>query len=63
MANVRVKLDSSGVRELLKSKEVGAVCESQAARMSRASGVPYVSDVYVGWNRVNAGVRKKEEKK
>lgn len=57
MASVKVKLISSGVRELLKSSEIASVCEAQAARMTRATGVPYVTDVYVGRTRVNAGAK------
>lgn len=59
MANVKVVLNSAGVRELLKSSGVAAFCEAQAARMTRAAGVDYVPDVYVGRNRVNASARKK----
>lgn len=57
MADVEIKLNSAGVRELLKSSEIASVCESQAARMTRATGVEYVADVYVGKTRVNAGAR------
>lgn len=57
MADVEIKLNSAGVRELLKSPEIASVCESQAARMTRATGVEYVADVYVGKTRVNAGAR------
>lgn len=55
MANVVIELNSTGVRELLKSAEIASVCESEAARMTRATGVEYVADVYVGRSRVNAG--------
>lgn len=58
MANVKIKLNSAGIRELLKSTEVANFCEAQAARMTRATGVEYVPDVYVGKTRVNAGARK-----
>lgn len=57
MADIEIKLNSAGVRELLKSAEIASVCESQAARMTRATGVEYVADVYVGKTRVNAGAR------
>ena len=57
MANVEIELNSAGIRTLLKSSEIASVCESQAARMTRATGVPYVSDVYVGKTRVNAGAK------
>lgn len=55
MANVEIELDSAGVRALLKSAEIADVCEKQAARMTRATGIEYVPDIYVGRNRVNAG--------
>lgn len=61
MANVEIVLDSAGIRELLKSPEIARFCESQAARMTRAAGVEYVADVYVGKTRVNAGARTREE--
>lgn len=63
MGNIKVELNSAGVRELLKSPEIAAVCEAQAKRMTRATGVPYVSDVYVGRSRVNAAARAKRSKK
>ena len=55
MANVEIELDAAGIRELLKSSEMASICEAEAARMTRATGMDYVSDVYVGRNRVNAG--------
>lgn len=58
MANVEIELNSAGIRELLKSSEIASICEAQAARMTRATGVEYVADVYVGRTRVNAGARK-----
>lgn len=57
MANVKIELDSDGIQELLKSAEMAEVCEEQAARMTRATGVEYQSDVHVGRTRVNAGAR------
>ncbi len=56
MANeVRIVMNSAGVRELLKSSEIAKVCEAQATRMTRATGVEYTADVYMGRTRVNAG--------
>lgn len=56
MANgVKIVLDSAGIRELLKSSEMASICEAQAAKMTRATGMEYVADVYIGRNRVNAG--------
>lgn len=58
MANgVEIVLDSAGVRELLKSAEIADVCEAQAARMTRATGMQYVPDVHVGKTRVNAAAK------
>lgn len=54
MANVEIELDRAGVRELLKSQEIASVCESMAAKMTRAAGVRYEADVYTGKTRVNA---------
>ena len=59
MGNIRIELDSAGIQDLLKSSELSAVCEAQAQKMTQATGVKYVSDVYVGRTRVNAkGVRR-----
>jgi hypothetical protein len=58
MANIKIELNSAGVRELLKSPAIASICEAQAARMTRATGVEYVPDVYVGKTRVNAGAKK-----
>lgn len=59
MPDVKIELNSAGVRALLKSQEIASVCESQAARMTRATGMDYVPDVHVGRTRANAaGYRK-----
>lgn len=58
MASIKIELNSAGIRELLKSPAIASICEAQAARMTRATGVEYVPDVYVGKTRVNAGARK-----
>ena len=59
MVNVEIELNSAGVQELLKSAEIAGICEKAAAQMTRAAGVEYVADVYVGKTRVNAiGVKK-----
>lgn len=55
MAKVRIELNSAAVRALLKSPEIAQVCEEQAERMTRATGMDYVSDVHIGKSRVNAG--------
>lgn len=63
MANVEIQLNSAGIRELLKSSEIANVCEAQAARMTRATGVKYVADVYVGKTRVNARAERERKEK
>lgn len=55
MDNIEIQLNSTGIQELLKSDEIAQICEQQAARMTRATGMEYVPDVYVGRTRVNAG--------
>ena len=62
MADLEIKLNSAGIRELLKSAAIASVCEEQAARMTRATGVEYVSDVHVGRTRVNAGAKTGRDK-
>lgn len=62
MADVEIELNSAGIRELLKSAEIANVCEAQAARMTRATGVKYVADVYVGKTRVNASAKTGRDK-
>lgn len=47
---------------MLRSPEIAKVCEAKAAEMTRAAGVPYVADVYVGSQRVYAtGKQQKDE--
>lgn len=38
----------------LKSSEIADVCEKEAERMTRATGMSYKSDVFTGKTRVNA---------
>lgn len=40
---------------MLRSSEISAICEAEAARMTRATGVEYVPDVHMGTTRVRAG--------
>lgn len=54
MADVTIELNSAGIQELLKSAEIASVCESEAQKMTEASGVKYVADVHIGRTRVNA---------
>ena len=56
MAKVRVKLNRSGVKALLKSAERKAVCEEHANAIRARCGDGYESDGYTGKTRVNAMV-------
>lgn len=40
---------------LLKSDEIASVCEEEAARMTRATGVEYIPDIQMCKQRVRAG--------
>lgn len=57
MTDVEIVLNSAGIQALLKSSGVAKICEAKAAQMTRAAGVEYVADVYVGKTRVNAGAK------
>lgn len=56
MANVTIKLNSEGVRELLRSAEVMAECRSHADEMGATLGAGYEVSEYTGTNRVNVSV-------
>ena len=63
MSNVTIKLNSEGVKELLKSAEIMAECRSHAAEMAATLGADdYEVSEYIGNNRVNVSVRAKTEK-
>ena len=54
MSNVKFKLNRQGVRELLRSEEMMAVCRSHADAARSRLGEGY--EVTTGKNRVNASV-------
>ena len=56
MSNVRIKLNKRGVRELLRSEEMKAVCKERAEEIRNRCGDGYDCDAYTGKNRVNARV-------
>ena len=56
MAKSRFVLNRAGVRSLLKSEEMANICSKYAKNIATRAGEGYTSDVYVGKNRVNAGV-------
>lgn len=53
---VRVELNHDGVRELLRSPEMMAVCESHAKRAVSKLGAGYEVSTHTGKGRVNASV-------
>ena len=54
--NIRVELNSDGVRELLRSPEMAAVCQEQARMIANRAGDGYTVSTFTGANRVNASV-------
>lgn len=57
MAKVKFELNRDGVRELMRSPEMMAVCESYANRALGNLGSGYEVSTMTGRNRVNAEVR------
>lgn len=56
MLNVRIELNSSGVRELLRSEEMMAICKEHADKALSNLGEGYEVTTHTGRNRVNAEV-------
>lgn len=56
MSNVRIELNSDGVKQLLKSSEMMAICSEQARNIRNRCGDGYATDTCTGKNRVNAMV-------
>lgn len=56
MANETIKLDQAGVRKLLRSEEMKAVCKQLADNALARCGDGYEVNTHVGKNRVNAEV-------
>lgn len=57
MAKVKFELNRNGVRELLRSPEMMAVCQGYANRALSSLGEGYEVSTMTGRNRVNAEVR------
>lgn len=57
MAKTKFELNRSGVRELLRSPEMMAVCQGYANRALSSLGDGYEVSTMTGRNRVNAEVR------
>lgn len=56
MANVKVVLNRSGVKKLLKSQEMMNICTEQAFRAKSKLGDGYEVTYRTGKNRVNASI-------
>lgn len=56
MSDVKIELNSAGIRELLKSAEIASVCEEEAHKVASRCGAGYKVDTYTGKTRVNAMV-------
>lgn len=56
MSNMKFKLNSAGVRELLQSAQMAAVCEEHANAIAGRCGPGYEVTTYTGSTRVNASV-------
>ncbi len=56
MPNVRIELNSQGVRELLRSEEMMAICKEHADKALSNLGEGYEVTTHTGRNRVNAEV-------
>jgi len=54
--NVKIKLNRTGVKALLRSEEMRAICEKHASDIVRRCGEGYETNTFVGRNRVNAQV-------
>ena len=57
MANVRIELNREGVRELLRSDEMKAICEGYANNALTRLGTGYEVSSMTGKNRVNAEIK------
>lgn len=54
MSKVQIKLNSAGVRQLLRSEEMKAICSQLASDARSRCGAGYASDTYTSKTRVNA---------
>lgn len=56
MSKIKIELNKEGVKELLKSGEMMAICEEHAREIQQRCGDGYEISTHVGVNRVNASV-------
>lgn len=53
---VKIRLNSAGVREMLRGADMQAMLSERAAEIAARAGAGYGTDVFVGKNRANASV-------
>lgn len=56
MSNLKIVLNTLGVRELLKSGEMMSICKEHAEAVRKKCGDGYTTSSYVGMNRANVSV-------
>lgn len=56
MAKVIIKLNPSGVKAMLRSKEMKEICLEHAEAIRQRCGEGYKTDSYIGPNRCNASI-------
>lgn len=56
MGKTKIKLNSAGVREMLKSESMQALLSERASEIAARAGAGYGTDVFVGKTRANASV-------
>lgn len=62
MAKVEIEMNAAGMRELMRSEEMGNFLEIQARALTLATGMTYEPDIYLpGKTRANAGGYKTED--
>ena len=54
MSKVKIELNSSGIREMLRSEEMQAVLEEQASKIAGRCGAGYAHDTYLTGGRAVA---------
>ena len=62
MANLKIELNSEGIKELLRSSQIKAICEEKARSAVSKLGEGYVASSYTGKSRVNASVYAESQK-
>ena len=56
MSKVKIELNRSGIRQLLKSEEMGQMLKQQAEQVRARCGSGYSTDLYQASSRVIAGL-------